>query len=207
MPYRRVKRGDCLSSIAAEAGFRWRYLWDLPENAHLRERGDPNVLFPGDEVFVPARRRREESAGTDDHHRYRRKDVPLLLRLELREGDAVRAHESCVLEIEGRQLEDSTDGDGYVEFRVPPRARNATLYVGEDRDPYPLAVGALDPVSESTGVQARLNNLGFPCGRIDGLVGRRTRAALRAFQSRCELEITGRPDEATRQELVRRHGC
>jgi len=207
VPIHRVQRGECLSSIAARAGFAWQYLWDLPENARLRERGDPNVLLVGDEVFVPERRSGEQPAPAGQRHRFGRKGVPVWLRLVLREGAQVRANQPCTLAIGPNELESTSDGDGYVEFRIPPAERRAVLYVGEARDAYPLELGALDPIGVTSGVQARLNNLGFPSGKVDGIIGPRTRAALRAFQVHCELEPTGEPDSATRAELASRHGC
>ena len=54
MPNHTVVQGECLSSIAAKAGFTVDALWNLPENAQLKStRKDPNVLYPGDVVFVP----------------------------------------------------------------------------------------------------------------------------------------------------------
>jgi LysM repeat protein len=41
----RVRKGDCLSSIAKKYGTTLKKLWDYPENIALKEkRKDPNVL-------------------------------------------------------------------------------------------------------------------------------------------------------------------
>jgi hypothetical protein len=50
-----VKRGETLSSIASKYGLsRWEEIYHHPANADFRQkRRNPNLLFPGDVVFVP----------------------------------------------------------------------------------------------------------------------------------------------------------
>lgn len=50
--------------------------------------------------------------------------------------------------------------------------------------------------------QLALNRIGISCGTIDGAIGSQTRAALRAFQLRDHLPITGELDAETRQRLT-----
>jgi N-acetylmuramoyl-L-alanine amidase len=68
-------------------------------------------------------------------------------------------------------------------------------------------LGDLDPVQEVSGVQGRLNNLGFPCGPVDGVLGSMTQAALRAFQAHVGIDPSGEVDTQTRERLVAEHGC
>ena len=57
-----------------------------------------------------------------------------------------------------------TDGDGYVEQEIPAKAERATLKIGElELD---LRIGHLDPVDTTTGLVARLNNLGYYNGDL-----------------------------------------
>jgi peptidoglycan hydrolase-like protein with peptidoglycan-binding domain len=51
------------------------------------------------------------------------------------------------------------------------------------------------------GVQNRLVELGYDVGEVDGLLGPKTRAALRAFQQNRGLSVTGLPDGATQRAL------
>lgn len=50
-------------------------------------------------------------------------------------------------------------------------------------------------------VQKALRNVGANPGPIDGKMGRRTRAALRAYQRRNGLAVSGRADRQTRHSL------
>jgi hypothetical protein len=54
------------------------------------------------------------------------------------------------------------------------------------------------PVPAVAEAQSQLNRLGYEAGPEDGLMGRRTRSALQAFQRDRGLTVSGRPDEATR---------
>lgn len=200
-----VRPGDCLHSIAFERGLYWETIWRHPQNAALRERRqEAHVVHPGDRIFIPERNRKEESRMTDQHHRFRRKGVPANLRLQLMDHDRPRADLPYVLEIDGDLRRGTTDGEGWIRCAIPPNARRGTLTLGEDQEErYELNLGHIDPVEEIAGVQERLNNLGFGCGRNDGQLGERTRTALRAFQAKHELPVSGEPDQATRDKLLR----
>jgi peptidoglycan hydrolase-like protein with peptidoglycan-binding domain len=65
----------------------------------------------------------------------------------------------------------------------------------------------LDPHVEVTGAQQRLRNLRHYAGKVDGDLGPRTEAALRAFQRDNGLEETGKLDDATCDALRSKHGC
>lgn len=51
-------------------------------------------------------------------------------------------------------------------------------------------------------IQHRLVDLGYGVGEVDGLLGPRTRAALRAFQADRGLPVTGLPDGTTQRALL-----
>ena len=79
-----VKAGDCISSIAKQHGHFWETVWTDPANAELRRiRGNPDILFPGDRVTVPALRIKEEPRPTDQRHRFRKRGEPAKMRLRL----------------------------------------------------------------------------------------------------------------------------
>ena len=207
MTVHRVRPGDSLASIAETYRFpNWKTVWDAEENASLRDkRPNPEVLLPGDEVFIPEKRRRDESAQSSKKTRFRIKRAPWILRLAIKDelGEPI-ANEPYELEIPGAApREGETDGDGLIEEPVPPTVESATLWILGDE--LRLGVGDLDPVSAATGVQQRLNNLGHAAGVVDGKIGRRTTAALLAFQRQEGLPASGELDDETRQRLLAVH--
>jgi hypothetical protein len=70
-----------------------------------------------------------------------------------------------------------------------------------------LRCGRIDPIDTVTGFQTRLNNLGFRAGAVDGLLGPRTRAAIRRFQESLTIKVTGEMDAQTSHKLVQAYGC
>jgi N-acetylmuramoyl-L-alanine amidase len=184
----------------------WETIWKHPENASLRSIRKPDVLYPGDPLFIPEKSAREEQGATEKRHRFRRKGVPAKLHLQLMKDGQPRANETYSLNVDGKITTGTTDAEGKLEIRIPPNAKEAKLLLGEKQEEFTLDLGHLDPVSEVSGVQARLNNLGFYCGEVDGKLGPRTKAALKSFQKEHGLPETGEADAATRAELEEAHG-
>lgn len=203
-----VKQGECMSSIAFENGFFWKTLWSHPENAALKAaRDSPFVLRPGDVVHVPELTLREVSASTGATHTFRRKGVPAKLRMRLLVNDKPLANVPYVLTYGDRKIEGTTSAEGLVEAFVPPDMPRAKLTVGEGDDVrvYNIAPRTLNPSKDVDGIKARLANLGYYSGPIDGGLDAATIAALRRFQRDHDLEATGKPDEATASALSELH--
>lgn len=200
-------QGECISSLADRYGFFPDTIWNDPANAELkRKRKDPNILCPGDVVVIPDKRGKEETGGTGRKHRFRKKNTPAMLRIRfLDEEDRPRGNMRYTLEIDGHFSEGSTDSDGKIEHPIPPGAKKGVLLL-ENEDIIPLSFGGLDPVENTSGVQARLMNLGFDCGGVTGEMDPRTREALKAFQGKHGLSPSGRVDEDTKAKLLRIHG-
>ena len=209
MAYKRytVKQGDCISSIAFKYGFFPDTIWNDSKNSDLKQRrNDPNVLFPGDEVWIREKEQKEESCSSDKRHRFKRKGVPEFLVVQLMIDDKPIANEAYILEIDGVLSEGRTDAGGKIEIRIPPNANKGKITLRKSGDEYELELGGLDPITEISGVQARLWNLGFECGPIDGKFGPQTRSAVMEFQKFYKLDATGNLDDKTRQKLKERHG-
>ena len=202
-----VRQGDCLSSIAAQRGYFWETIWNYGANSELKNlRKDPNILYPGDVLVIPPFDPGEEpSCENEKKHVFVVKGAPAKLHLRFLEDGQPRSNEKYVLKIDGRFENASLDDDGRIEAVIPPTARRVEITF-EDEEPILLKLGTLDPIKEVSGVQGRLNNLGFNPGPIDNKFGPRTRFALQRFQNIHKLEITEEIDDATRNKLVEEHG-
>lgn len=210
-----VTAGDCISSIAARYGFRdWRAVYDHPDNAELKKkRPNPSVLLPGDKVAIPDREPKEEPCATGEKHRFQVRSPRTRLELALLDADQEPiAGKRYELVIDGTKHEGQTDGEGKIDRPIPGDASSGelALWLVDDEQTEPsrwtLKLGQLDPVDTPTGIQERLQNLGFDCGPVDGVIGKRTRAAVRAFQIEHELVVDGDPGPKTQAKLEQAHG-
>lgn len=200
-----------MASIAVEHGFFWETLWNLPENAKLKEtRQDPYVLLPGDPVFIPALRMKEQARPTDQRHKFKVKGVPERVRIVITdEDDRPLANQPYTLEIDKQEFAGQTDGSGAIQHAIPPNARKGRLVVGEgeDKREFFVGLGHVDPVEEISGVHARLFNLGYYHGPLNGPLTAQTTTALLLFQDKYQLSATGENDAATQAKLKELFGC
>jgi hypothetical protein len=204
-----IEQGQCTTSIADQYGFFWSTVWNHSANAGLRkQRDDPNTLEPGDVLMIPDKRPRTEAVATDARHVFRMKGVPAMFRMRLLWDDKPRAGQPFRLLVDGKLTTGQTDGDGKIDVPIAPNAQGGTLTVGEGEEEtvFEFNLGYLNPVEDTLGLQARLNNLGFNCGPPDGTLNQDTRAAVGMFQAKAGLDATGEPDAATRAKLVQEHG-
>lgn len=106
----------------------------------------------------------------------------------------------------GSETFDGNTGEaGMIDHLIPKTARSARLrvWLTEGRQPrtWLLELGKLKPTSIVEGLQARLSNLGFEPGPIDGDMGPKTKRALATFQSAVGLSPSGEVDGETRSRL------
>ena len=199
-----VEAGDCISSIAQDCGFFWQTVWDA--NPRLKSlRKNPNVLFPGDLVKIPAQVEKNESCETDRTHTFLKRGTPAKFRLLLERYNVPLSNRPYILEIDGKTFRGKTDASGLLEVRISPLATSGRLRMPDDHLECQLALGHLDPATELVGIQQRLQNLGFLQGEPDGEMNDETSAALAEFQSSVDLPATGDLDEATRDKLLLMH--
>jgi hypothetical protein len=210
MPDYTIEAGDCLSSLAEAHGLLWETIWNHPNNADLKaRRQDPNILLPGDILFLPDKRLKEHQKSTDQTHKFVRLGTPAKVRLRLLDFERrPRSNVRYSANVEGNRSEGASDSDGMIEFFAKPDAREVHLVLTENgrQEEHRLQLGHMDPIDSLSGVQRRLANLGYQCGGEDGDLGDATRAALRAFQRERQLPESGEPDDATRSVLRDLHG-
>lgn len=211
-----VAPGDCLSSIARVFGLPgWESIYNFGPNDDFRRlRPDPNIILSGDHLLVPDRTLREDAAGTDQRHQFKLAAFLVSLRLILLDEDLQPLPGTPYhLRVANSVFEGQTNSDGLVEHLIPPDAGRAFLSVKVNREQgqtgysWDLLLGMLDPVTTTTGLQGRLNNLGYNTGAVDGIQGPRTTQAIEDFQAKFDLAVSGVADSITRNKLVEVHGC
>jgi N-acetylmuramoyl-L-alanine amidase len=205
-----VRVGECMSSLAAQKGLFVDQIFEHPANAQLSTvRGDPNILLPGDRITIPQFQGKDFDRSTETRNRFALLGEPVFLRIQVMDRDKPLGGKPFTLVVGGTTIQDTTKPDGTIETRIPPDATTGILRVGtgDELVQLTLKLGALSPVASNKGVQQRLQNLGFECGPIDGIVGPLTRAGVRNFQKKFGLPPDGILSPATRELLKEKHGC
>jgi LysM repeat protein len=211
--YYTVQQGDHLSKIAKQNGFPdHTVIWNHPNNAQLKQqRQNPNVLNPGDQLYIPDKEQRRESGGTEQRHTFVVNRGKLTLRLVLEDMyEKPIANAQCALVVDGDASQPITDGSGKIERPIPQDARGATLVIRGDETPFqnvaiPIKIGNLDPVDELSGQLARLNNLGYFPG--DGTDQDAFQSAVEEFQCDNQLTVDGVCGPQTQAKLKQIYGC
>lgn len=205
-----VQEGEGATAISEQHGFFDRTVWAHPDNADLRSRRrDMNALLPGDELVIPDKESKEVDCAAGATHKFKRKGIPAKYRVQLVTRGKPLADLPYELVIDGGlKITGSSDAQGVVEGYVPAGSKRGVLCVDRSPDP-PLVIGIsfgrVGPIEEVSGVQRRLTNLGYDCGKPDGQLNEQTRAALLLFQRRQALPETGEIDGATRERLATLH--
>ena len=201
-----VDEGEDIVSIAQKYRTYADAIWKFPGNAKLREqRQNPFVLNPGDVLQIPGDDPKKVAVATDKKHTFRRKNVKETLIIFLERNGKPRAGLPYVLTVEDRRFKGSTGSDGKLEQAVLPTDRKGKLIVKtpDGDEEYPLELGFLDPVTEDSGLRARLYNLGYLLD--EGADERGLEAAIERFQYKHQLKVTGQADNRTRLKLVEMH--
>jgi hypothetical protein len=214
-----VEQGDYLSKIAQQFGFSdYKEIWDHPDNAELKnKRKNPSVLHPGDKLIIPDKEEKKVSASTGKRHKFQVKRSELKLRLVLEDiYERPIANAKRELNIDGETVEVTTDGKGKIEQDISPTAEGGFLIIKSQETALnetvlPLKIGHLDPVEEQSGQKARLNNLGYFAGPIEGNDEAANQqlflSAIEEFQCDHALTVDGKCGPRTQAKLKEVHGC
>lgn len=208
-----VAQGETLLTVAHHYGFRdWHAVYDHPDNAALKSsRPNPDVLNPGDQIFIPDKDPIERDCVTDQRHRFKLKSLRALFRLRIQNHfDVPLRNAKYRLEVEGRTINSRLE-NGELKCEVLPTTRLANLTVwpddadAENTLQWTIQLGHLDTTATTRGIKGRLNNLGFSCTVDDADLDDQARDALRAFQASVGLPATGEADAETINRLEAKH--
>jgi hypothetical protein len=202
-----VRQGDFLGSIAWAHAVSEDAIWRAAPNAALvKLRESPNVLYPGDVLYIPDAKPTRFALRVGANNAFEAQ-VPTT-ELKLVFGDDVGPWSGEAYRVEGivgLTLEGSTDGEGRATLAVPITCRSImVVFPGRGRR-FRVDVGHLDPVSEPSGVRARLQHLGYlrPVAPGEGDAFDR---AVRDFQRAKGLDATGELTRPTLDALVESYG-
>lgn len=204
-----VEQGECIPSIAFEHGHFWETIWNDPANVDVKKaRQDPYVLLPGDRVHIPPLRMRQEDAATDQLHTYILRGVPEKLHVRLLGADGEPLAEAAydVMIDDVWQSSDVTNDQGDALVSIRPNARAGKIVIHDSGEEIPLQLGGLDPITEVSGVQGRLQNLGYEVDTTDGEWTPATADAIAEFQQEEGLTVTGELDDETLAKLSKAYG-
>ena len=200
-------------SIAQQLNFAsWRTIYDAPENQDFRaKRTNPTVICPGDKLFIPDVVQGWHDAHTEKKHKYVLKREKTKLRMRVVDSEG-KLYSNCEYELRVGASTLKGDCSGMIEADIDASASSGLLTIWWKSPPrrhcsWRLKIGHLDPVDEVSGVQARLDNLGFNSGPVDGIKGPITTSAVKAFQTTNDLKVDGIPGPVTQSKLKELHGC
>ncbi|MFT6389742.1 MAG: hypothetical protein ACJAUP_003135 [Cellvibrionaceae bacterium] len=208
MPNHTIAAGECLTTVAKAYGLPWAKIWDHGSNAALRsKRKDPNILHPGDKLFVPDKDQQPQSCASGSKHVFKLLAGASSMRVHLRVCDAQGeiqdiSSQAFVAEFDrGSPVPGQTDGSGLVNVPIPIGATSAKIFIEALAIEIPVDLGHIDPLDKVSGAQGRLRALGYPVGSVDGIVGDLTRNATSAFQTDQTLTVDGIIGPQTRAAL------
>lgn len=206
-----VKQGEHVARLALLSGSTEDEVWNHEKNAELKaRRGSPEILAPGDVLYLPAGpvEGLELEKGADNAYQATVPRKPFSVKLATLAGPI--ADEPY--EVRGLPQRPGspppggrTGSGGEVELEVPVTTRELSIHLPRLVQTFTLALGAMDPLEETSGVRMRLENLGLLSGGREPEPGE-VEAALVAFQSKEGLEATGRADDPTLERLKQRAG-
>lgn len=210
-----IKTGECLSSITKKYGFSdYKTIYNHPQNAEFKRKfPNPNVIHDGAVLFIPDKELKEVPSPNEQKHPFVLKREKTFIHLLVKDSEGKPfANVKYNLTVADKVINGTTGGDGKISEEILAEANSAELFLfsksGEKEviGVISLELGALEPVEDDIGVQARLNNLGFDCGEAKGaLDDPQTEAAIKAFQGKNGLPETGTADDATRGKLRQMH--
>jgi N-acetylmuramoyl-L-alanine amidase len=205
-----VKQGESLLSIAYEYNFNdWKSIYNHPKNKELRiKRPEPQILAPGDKIFIPSKNSASSlSARAHKKQTFKKGELEAFIRINLKNiQNEPYKNLNYKLEVRGKKEEGKTDNNGQLQMRIHPKIQKGKLILWDDKNPdkklvWILKIGHMDPDDRISGIQGRLNNLGFYTGPIDGRLNDKMIEELKTFQKKNNLQPSGELDEQTKNKI------
>jgi hypothetical protein len=216
-----IRAGDYLDSLAFRHGFDADEVWAHAKNADLAAVRDPNILAPGDILYIPANAEpRGQDVTSCTVNNYVAK-VPLTTVHLVFLDKAGKPIAGEPFEVEGAAKPPDprkTKGDGSVICEVSVLTRSITFTFPSLKQRFLVQIGFLDPLdgeSDTSGLCGRLGNLAyFEQGAVDleNVDGSLTEA-VRSFQRDGKIwgaptpPVSGDVCSATLPALKKSHGC
>ena len=151
----------------------YKTIWNDPHNAALKQkRQSPNILYPGDMLYIPDKQDKQASRATSQTHTFTISRGLTRLRIVLDDADFKPiANARYILNFTTKSKAASADGAGLIDEEVDMRnSEVGTLTVGKTDSVFDVElgvrVGHLNPLDTPSGQMARLNNLGYFAGDL-----------------------------------------
>lgn len=203
-----VRAGDHLAKIAHGVGLDADTVWNHSKNAALRKkRPDRNILCEGDVLFLPVEEDKPIPLKIGALNSFSATVPEIDTHLRFADANGPFANEPYLVEGLDGAVEGTTDGDGKLTITAPVPIRVVKVTFEKRGLTYSVLLGDMDPISEVSGVQARLKALGHHRGAATGELDQETEDAIRKFQQAKGLPVTGAGDPATLDALKAAFGC
>lgn len=177
--YYKVQQGDYLAKIAQQFGFTdYNTIWNDSHNAQLKQkRQSPNVLYPGDILYIPDKADKQLSKATSQSHTFVVPDSDVTLQIVLDNVDfKPLAGADYVLTLPNQTVAATADGSGLlkqdisvIQTQIGTQTQAGTLEVQNQKEGVDVEAGILiaylNPLTYPSGQMARLNNMGYFAGK------------------------------------------
>lgn len=215
-----VRAGDYLTAIAYARGLRPGDIWQDSANAGLRQlRGNPEMLAPGDVLYVPVAERKWLPLTVGSTNKFVANPPKVEVHVILNDADGKPyAGKTVHLDPQVTDGDPATTGDGLLKVLVPVTVKVLTATVADDGACFQIRVGNLDPHDVPSGTLSRLRQLGYVGDEsrllatdrpyLDGIDANDTALsrAVASFQDENGSEVTGEIDDDLCDKIRDQHG-
>jgi LysM repeat protein len=168
----KVAQGDSLSKIAKRYNTTWKKIWNDPKNKRIKEkRKNPDVIYPGDEFYIPGFSAKELQGQTNGESEFSIKREKEKVSFAIFEGDNPKKNQKYKVILDnGDEFSGVIGDDGKIDIEVPQGVEKASLYIEDEessKEEYEILIGELDPLDENNGKKQRLENLGYDLEKIE----------------------------------------